>query len=61
MTYHIQSFMAFKPLELGHDPNDGIVCSNNPILCTCVHIGMENEVHIGSFHFSMHKKSISIF
>jgi hypothetical protein len=48
--------MAFKPNELGHDPNHGIVCSNDPILCTCVHIGMVNKVHIGSFHFFKHKK-----
>jgi hypothetical protein len=51
MTYHVRSFMAFKPDELGHDPNHRIVCSDDPILCTCVHIGMENKVHIGSFHF----------
>jgi hypothetical protein len=51
MTNHVQSFMAFKPDELGHDPNHGIVCSNDPILCTCMHIGMENKDHIGSFHF----------
>jgi hypothetical protein len=64
MTYHVRSFMAFKPDELG---NHGIVCSNDPILCTCVHIGMANKVHIGSFHFLCIKnqflfsKGISIF
>jgi hypothetical protein len=51
MTYHVRSFIAFKPDELGHDPNHGIVCSNDPILSTCDHIGMENKVHIDSFHF----------
>jgi hypothetical protein len=51
MTYHVRSFIAFKTNELGHDPNNGIVCSNDPILYTCVHIGMANKVHIGSFHF----------
>jgi hypothetical protein len=51
MTNHVQSFMAFKPDELGHDPNHRIVCSNDPILCTYVHIGMANKVYIGSFHF----------
>jgi hypothetical protein len=51
MTYHVRSFMAFKPDKLGHDPNHRIVCSNDPILCTCVHIGMANKVHIGIFHF----------
>jgi hypothetical protein len=56
MTYDVRSFMAFKPHELGHDPNHGIVCSNDPILCTCVHIGMANKVHIGSFHFLCIKK-----
>jgi hypothetical protein len=56
MTYHVRSFMAFKPDELGHDPNYGIVYLNGPILCTCVHIGMANKVYIGMFSFSMHKK-----
>jgi hypothetical protein len=51
MTYHVRSFMAFKPDELGHDPNHVIFCSNDPIFCTCVCIGMENKVHIGTFHF----------
>jgi hypothetical protein len=55
MTYHVRSFMAFKPDELGHDPNHRIVFSNDPILCTCVHIGMANKIHIGSFHF-LYKK-----
>jgi hypothetical protein len=57
MTYHAQSFIAFKPDELGHDPNHGIVCSNDPTLCTRVHIRMANKVHIGKFSFSMHKKN----
>jgi hypothetical protein len=56
MTYHVQSFMAFKPDELGHDPNHRIVCLNDPILYTCVHIEMENKVHIESFHFLCIKK-----
>jgi hypothetical protein len=43
--------VVFKPDELGHDPNNGIVCSNDPILCTCVRIGMENKVLVGSSHF----------
>jgi hypothetical protein len=51
MTYHVISFMVFKPDELGHDPNHEIVCSNDLILCTYIHIGMTNKVHIGSFHF----------
>jgi hypothetical protein len=51
MTYHVRSFMASKPDELDHDPNHGIICSNDPILCKCVHIGMANKVRIGSFHF----------
>jgi hypothetical protein len=48
--------MAFKPDELGHDLNHRIVCSNDPILCTCVHIGMANKVYIGSFHLLYIKK-----
>jgi hypothetical protein len=51
MTYYVRSFMAFKPHELGHDPNHRIVCSNDPILCTYVNIGMANKVPIESFHF----------
>jgi hypothetical protein len=61
MTYHVRSFMAFKRDELGHDPNHRIVCSNDPILCTCVHIGMANKVHIGSFHFLCIKKNQFLF
>jgi hypothetical protein len=43
--------MAFKPDELGHDPNHRIFCLNDPILCTCVNIEMATKVHIGPFHF----------
>jgi hypothetical protein len=59
MTYHVRIFMDFKPNELGHDLNHGIVFSNNPILCTCVHIGIANKVHIGSFHFLCIKNQFS--
>jgi hypothetical protein len=51
MTYHVRSFMAFKPHELGHDPNHGIVCSNDFILCTCVHMGWQTKFILGVFIF----------
>jgi hypothetical protein len=51
--------MVFKLDELGHDPNHGIVCSNDPILFTCICIGMANKVHIGSFHFLCIKNKFS--
>jgi hypothetical protein len=53
--------MAFKPNELGNDQNQGIICSNNPILCTCVALGMANNFHFGCFPFLCIKSSFSIF
>jgi hypothetical protein len=61
MSYHVESSMALKPNELGPDQNKGIVCSNNPILCTCVPCGMSNNVHFKSFPFPGIKGSFSIF
>jgi hypothetical protein len=43
----------------GH--NHSIVCSNDPILCTCVHIEMVNNVDLGSFNFLCTKNSFFIF
>jgi hypothetical protein len=53
--------MAFKPNELGQDQNHGIVCLNNPILRTCVRLGMSNNVHFRCFPFLRIKNSFSIF
>jgi hypothetical protein len=60
MSYHADSSMTFKPNELGHDQNDGIVCSNDSILCTCVPPGKANNVHFGCFHFLRIKNLFSI-
>jgi hypothetical protein len=61
MTYHVRSFMAFKPDVLGHDPNHGIVCSNDPhIVHMCAYWDGKQSSY-WEFSFSMHKKSISIF
>ena len=43
-TYHERRFMAFKPNDQSYGNISGIVCSNNLILCTRVHIGMANNV-----------------
>jgi hypothetical protein len=61
MSYHVHSFMAFKPNELGQDQNHVIVSSNDPILCTCVRLWMTNNVHFGCFPFLRKKSSFSIF
>ena len=53
--------MAFKPNDQTYGHIHGIVCSNYLVLCTRVHIGMENNVAKGSFHFLWTKKSFSIF
>ena len=53
--------MAFKPNDQSYGHIDGIVCSNDLILCTRVHIGMANNVAQGSFHFGWTKKPFSIF
>jgi hypothetical protein len=60
MSYHVQSSMAFKPNELGHDQNHGIICSNDPMLCTCMPLGMENNVYFVRFPFPRIKSSFSI-
>jgi hypothetical protein len=53
--------MTFKPNELGHDQHHWIVSSNDPILCTCVRLGMENNVDFWCFPFLCIKNSFSIF
>jgi hypothetical protein len=51
MTYHVRSFMTFKPDELGHDLNYRIVCLNDPILCIYVHIEMATKFILEVFIF----------
>jgi hypothetical protein len=55
MTYHVQSFMAFKPHELGHDPNHGIICSMTPYCAHMCILGWQTKFILG-FSFSMHEK-----
>ena len=40
MSYHVRSFMAFKPNNKGYGQNHSIVCDNVPILYTCVYLGI---------------------
>ena len=43
-SYHVWRSMALKPNNQSYGPIHGIVCSNDLILCTRVHIGMANNV-----------------
>jgi hypothetical protein len=54
-------FHGFQAKWDSYGHNHGIVCSNNPIICTCVHIGMTNNVYLGSFNFRCTKNSFFIF
>ena len=53
--------MAFEPNDQCYGHIHGIVCSNDLVLCTRVHIGMENNVDLGSFHFHCTKEPFSLF
>jgi hypothetical protein len=54
-------FHGFQAKWDSYGHNHGIVCSNNPILCKCVHLGMSNIVHFGCFPFLGIKSSFFIF
>jgi hypothetical protein len=54
-------FHGFQARWASSGDNHGIVCSNNPILCTCVHLGMSNKVALGSINFLCTKNSFFIF
>jgi hypothetical protein len=54
-------FHGFQARWASYDHNHGIVCSNDPILCTCVHLGMANKVSLGSISFLCTKNSFFIF
>ena len=43
-SYHVWRSMGFKPNDQSYGHIHGIVCSNDLILCTRVHIGMANNV-----------------
>ena len=53
--------MAFKPNDQSYGHILGIVCLNDLILCTRVHLGIPNNVAEGSFHFLCTENSFSIF
>ena len=53
--------MAFKPNDQSYGHIHGIVCSNDLILCTSVHLGITNNVAYGSFQFLCTENSFSIF
>ena len=46
MSYHLWRFMAFKPNDQSYGHIHGIVCSNDLILCTRVHLGIPNNVGV---------------
>jgi hypothetical protein len=48
-------FYGFQAKWASYSHNHDIVCSNNPILCICVHLGMTNNVDLGSFNFRYKK------
>jgi hypothetical protein len=60
-SYLIRSFISFQARWISFGHNHGIVYSNDPVLCTCVHLGMVNKVALGSFNFLRTKNSFFIF
>jgi hypothetical protein len=54
-------FHGFQARWASSGHNYGIVCRNDPILCTCVYLGMTNNVSLGSFNFRCTKNSFFIF
>ena len=60
-SYHIQGFMAFKPNDQCYGHIHGIVCLNEPILCTHIHLYVANNVGEESFQLYSTTKSFSIF
>jgi hypothetical protein len=55
------SFKTFSNFQLILNYRCFIVCSNDLILCTCVHLGMANKVALGSINFLCTKNSFFIF
>ena len=60
-SYHIQGFMAFMPNDQCYGHIHGIVCLNEPILCTHIRLYVTNNVAEESFQLYFTKKSFSIF
>ena len=61
MSYHVWRFMGFKANDQWYGHIHGIVCSNDIILCTRVHIGMANKFSKWSYHFLCTKNIIFHF
>ena len=61
MSYHVRGLITFRLNDQCYGYNRGIVCDNVPILCTIVHLGMKNNVAVGSFPFHRTKMSFFIF
>jgi hypothetical protein len=53
--------MGFKPYDICHGQNHGIVSANDYILWKRVCFGIANNVVEGCFHFIFTKNSFSIF
>jgi hypothetical protein len=60
-SYHVWRFLTFKSNYQCYGHNYDIVCSNDPILCKSVRLGMTNNVAEGSFHFFYTKNSFFNF
>jgi hypothetical protein len=54
-------FYGFQAKWDSYGHNQGIVCSNDPILCIYVYLGMTNNISLGSFNFRCTKNSFFIF
>ena len=61
MSIMYEESWLFRPNDQWYGDIHVIVCSNDLIFCTSVHLGMANNVAEGSFHFLCTKKSFSIF
>jgi hypothetical protein len=53
-------FHGFQAKWASYGQDNGIVCLDDPILFTCVHLRMANNIYLGSFNFLCTKNSISI-
>ena len=59
MSNHAWRFMAFKPNDQSYGHIHGIVCSNDLILCTRVHLGIPKMLPKGVFIFFGRKTNFS--
>ena len=61
MSYHAWRFMAFKPNDQSDGHIHGIVCWNDLIFCTRVHLGIPNKLPKGVFIFLARKIHFPFF